>query len=611
MTHPKSLLSVLILFLFFSFPALPADSPSSPKVSEKIGQWIAAHPESETIKAWIYFRDKGITDPDELAAALAARQKELSPRVLWRRSKVKSEPLVDIRDLPIHPAYKMQVVIPGVRHRTDSRVLNAVSVETPIGHLDRIAALECVSRIDLVVGFKRTEVTALPRAPLPGQTGQGPRGFDYGYSVNQLNQINIPPVHDIGFNGEGVIVCMLDTGFYKDHEAVAGLDLLDEWDFINDDGNTQNEAGDDPDQHDHGTYTWSALGGMKDGTMYGPAFGASFLLAKTEDVTQEVPIEEDWWTEGIEWAEARGADVASSSLGYTDWYDFSDMDGHTCVTTIAANWAADRGVVVVNCMGNNGWYPGAILAPADSDSTISCGAVDNYGYLASFSSTGPTYDGRIKPNVCALGVYTFCAVTSGTSAYGWVHGTSLSTPLVGGSVALLLQAHPDWTPADIKEALQSTASQSTSPDNYLGWGVMDCLGVLDAGGLSMLDTDVFTLSGNWGGQVNFTLNGGTQNANQPYTLVGSLSGTEPGILLPGSTVTLPLNVDWLFNYILAHLNSPGFSNFQGTLDGSGTTTATLNAPAVPTYVGSTAHFAYAVGPPWTEASNAAAIMIVP
>lgn len=603
-------LSILFFLSLFSASAAADDLPGSPKVTPKLHEWIAAHPQDDTVKAWVYFHDKGISDPDELAAALAARQKELSPRALWRRSKVNPGALVDLRDLPVHAAYREQVTDLSRKHRADSRVLNAVSVETTIRDLDRIAALDCVARLDLVVAFERSDVAVRSQLPLV-RTGKGSRSLDYGYSWTQLDQINVPSVHDTGFNGDGVIVCMLDTGFYKDHEAVAGLDLIGEWDFINDDGNTQNEGGDDPYQHYHGTYTWSALGGMKDGIMYGPAYGASFLLAKTEDVTQEVPIEEDWWTEGIEWAEANGADMASSSLGYTDWYSYSDMDGQTAVTTIAANWATEKGVVVVTAMGNNGWYAGALIVPSDSDGAVSCGAVDEFGSLASFSSTGPTYDGRIKPNVCAMGVYTFCAVASGTSDYGWANGTSLSTPLVGGSVALLLEAHPDWTPADIQEALQQTASQSSSPDNYYGWGVLDCLGALNCTGLSLLETDLSQLSGNTGGQVNFTLNGGAHNANLPYTLLGSLSGTEPGTPLPGGLVTLPLNRDWFFNYVLTHLNTSMFTDFQGTFDAAGEANAQLNAPPVPTYIGSTGQFAYVVGPPWSEASNAVAIEIVP
>jgi len=608
-------LSIIFVFVFvfalFSPSLFAADLPDSDKVTAKLTRWLTTYPDAPTAKVWVYFRDKGIADSDALAAALAARQKELSARALWRRAKVCDGPLVDAQDLAVCTAYKNAVLPLCTRHRADSRALNAISVEAPVAKIDAIAALDCVVRVDLVVAFHRNNPVPVAPPPTARQGTQGSRALNYGDSWTQLDQINVPAVHDLGFNGEGVIVCMLDTGYYKDHESFAGLDVIAEWDFINNDGNTQNEGGDDPGQHYHGTYTWSALGGKKDGTLYGPAYGASFLLAKTEDTTQEVPIEEDWWTAGIEWAEGLGADVASSSLIYTDWYSYSDMDGQTCVTTIAANWATSKGVVVVNAMGNNGQYAGAIGAPADSDGVISCGAVDSSGTLAYFSSSGPTYDGRIKPDVCAMGYYTFCAYASGTSDYTYASGTSLSTPLVGGAVALLLDAHPDWTPADVKEVLHLSATQSSNPDNYYGWGIPDLLTALYTTGFSLLDSDAFSFSGSAGGQINFSLNGGATNANRDYLLVGSLSGTTPGTLLPGGLTTIPLYRDWFTNFILARLNTSVFASFDGTLDGAGNGAAQLNAPSIPTWVGTTMHYAWAVKSPWDLASNPVEIVVDP
>ncbi len=601
----------LLVFAALSFTvATAADTPLSPKVTKKLHYWLACHHGAETAKVWVYFRNRGITDPALIAAALAEREKELSPRALRRRAKTCSGPLVDERDLPIFPAYRNRVTSLSKRHRTDCRLLNAISVETAIDRIDAIASLDCVERVDLVAAFHRNETRPVSKGPA-APTGSGSRGLNYGNSLVQLSQINVTAVHDLGFNGEGVIVCMLDTGFYKDHEALTGLTVLAEWDFINNDGQTQNEWGDHPDQHNHGTYTWSALGGKKNGTLYGPAYGASFLLAKTEDITQEVPIEEDWWTAAIQWAEGLGADVASSSLCYSDWYNFNDMDGKTAVTTIAANWAASMGVVVVNAMGNRGQYAGAIMAPADSDGVISCGAVDDYGRIASFSSSGPTYDGRTKPDICAMGVGTFCATPSGTSSYGYVSGTSLSTPLIGGAVALLIDAHPDWTPADVKEALHLTADQASSPDNNYGWGVPDLLAAVNQTGLSLLDGDVFFLSGTTGGQVNFSLNGGSGNANRSYLLLGSLSGTEPGTLLPSGLATIPLNRDWYTNYILSQLNTSAFVDFYGTFNATGDANARLSLPPIPAYVGTTMHYAYTAGTPFDMVSNAAEIGIVP
>ena len=271
---------------------------------------------------------------------------------------------------------------------------------------------------------------------------------------------------------------MLDTGYYTDHEAIHEEQVIAEWDFINNDGETQNEEGDPDSQHNHGTYTLSALGGRFDGELYGPAYEAEFLLAKTEDVSQEVPIEEDQYVAGLEWGESLGADIASSSLGYIDWYEFEDLDGMTAVTTIAVNTAIENGMVVTTSAGNYG--SDGIIAPADAFDVITCGAVDEFDEITWFSSWGPTADGRIKPEVCARGLDTYCALPPEYGeGYGGVSGTSLSTPLIGGACALILQAHPDWTPQQVREALMITASDPDNPDNQYGWGIIDVMGTIN------------------------------------------------------------------------------------------------------------------------------------
>jgi serine protease AprX len=328
------------------------------------------------------------------------------------------------------------------------------------------------------------------RKPMPSQVpieepleGQSKLGLNYGGSYAQLQQLNVPAVHDLGYSGLGVLVCMMDTGYRKNHQAFqlayAEGRVLAEWDFINNDGNTQNETGDPSSQHNHGTYTWSTLGGAADGDLYGPAYGASFILAKTEDVSMEEPIEEDNWVAGMEWADSIGADLISSSLCYIDWYTYSDLDGNTAVITIAADLAAERGIVVCNAMGNDGPSSGSLLAPADADSIIACGAVSSSGNIASFSSRGPSYDGRTKPEVCARGVSTTCADPYDTTDYTTVSGTSLSTPLIGGCAALILSAHPNWTPMQVREAMMTTASRAGSPDNTYGWGIPDILAAIE------------------------------------------------------------------------------------------------------------------------------------
>ncbi len=227
---------------------------------------------------------------------------------------------------------------------------------------------------------------------------------------------------------------------------------------------------------------------MKDGVRDGRLSGyMEFLLAKTEDETSESIVEEDNYVAALEWGEQNGADVASSSLAYLDWYSYCDMDGNTGVTTKAVDIAVSLGMVCVISAGNWGtvspppnpcdtlyYY---ISAPADADSVIAVGAVNRDGIIASFSSHGPTYDGRIKPEVCARGVSTWCT-NPNSNSYRTARGTSFSAPLVGGAAAVIISAHPDWTPMQVREALMMTADQSDDPDNDYGYGIIDVMAAI-------------------------------------------------------------------------------------------------------------------------------------
>jgi subtilisin family serine protease len=190
-------------------------------------------------------------------------------------------------------------------------------------------------------------------------------------------------------------------------------------------------------------------------------------------VDDEIEVEEDYWVAAVEFADSLGADVVSSSLGYYYWYTYEDMDGNTAVVTIAADMAAARGIVVVNSMGNEGDDPWLyMIAPADGDSVLSVGAVTSEEERTSFSSVGPTYDGRIKPDVMAMGQSTYIATSGDTASYGYASGTSFSCPLTAGAVGLLIEGHSDWSPTQVIDALRETGTQSDSPDTLMGWGIV-------------------------------------------------------------------------------------------------------------------------------------------
>ncbi|MBU1651331.1 S8 family serine peptidase, partial [bacterium] len=433
---------------------------------------------SDSVDVWIFFTDRDFQNPSEMSAALVQAESSLRPENRARRSRVMSGSLVTEQDLPVNAEYVQTLIDLGARYRTVSRYFNAFSARIHLSLIDQIAGFAYVHKIQPVAKAYRPMPDPEWLQTVP--TGKYTRGsdetdYDYGPSFDQLQQINVIAVHDSGFTGAGVLVCLLDTGFFTDHEALVDQPIVAEWDFLNNDPETQNEPGDDPDQHNHGTYTFSALGGLHEGDLYGPAFGASFIIGKTESIEFEEPIEEDYYVAGLEWADSIGAQVVSTSLGYLDWYVFEDLDGNTAVTTIGVDIAVANGIVVVTAAGNErGSEWNHIIAPADADSVISVGAVNSSGSLASFSSPGPSYDGRIKPEVCARGVSTWCATPwSGTNGYFGIGGTSLATPLVGGSCALILEAHPDWTPMMVRQALMMTADNAATPDNDYGWGIID------------------------------------------------------------------------------------------------------------------------------------------
>jgi hypothetical protein len=432
---------------------------------------------------WIFFTDKGI-EKTAVRKALDESIATLNAHARWRRAKVLPN-LVDEFDLPVAEHYLSAVSSCGAHLRFTSRWLNAVSVDADARTLEEIRNLPFVKRVQPVAKYWPCDRDF--RYETCDANGQGDAAshldeLHYGPSFTQLELCHVPEMHARGLSGHGVRLCLLDTGFWLEHEVFNDAQIIATYDFINGDSIVWNEPNQDTiSQQDHGTLTLSAAAGKKDSSLYGPAYGAELICGKTEDVRGETPIEEDFYVAGLEWADGLGADVVSTSLGYFDWYTYADMDGNTAVTTIAVDIAVSRGIVVCTAAGNEHLQPWHyIIAPADADSVIAVGAVDSTGLIASFSSPGPTADGRIKPEVCAQGLNTYAAIPwFGSNGYIRASGTSLSTPIIGGICALLLEAHPDWTPMQLREALLMTANQSTSPDTIYGWGIANGLAALD------------------------------------------------------------------------------------------------------------------------------------
>jgi subtilisin family serine protease len=453
------------------------------------GASVSAAPE---LKYWITFADKGsgrraegrltAGTPDDLAA-----RARLSPRALERRAKVlPSDAIVTAADLPLSRAYVARVKKLGGRVVHELRWMNAVSAYLSDSQRDAVRRLPFVQS---VVPVLRLRVPAMPADEEQPNLAAKAASLDYGNSLAQNQMINVPLLHDFDINGRGVILGMLDTGVrWRNHEALETRDVLTEYDFIQGDTVTENQAGDAAGQDTHGTLTFSVAGAYMPGRLIGPAYAASYLFAKTEYLPAEYMIEEDHWAAAMEWMEGLGVDVASSSLGYElfddgpgySWAN-GDFNGRTSVTARAAANAARLGVTVCTAMGNEGngdGITGTMLTPADADSIISVGGVSFSRHLYSSGSTGPTNDGRIKPDVVAPAVGVYGAHPP-PALYTTSTGTSLATPLTAGAAALVLSARPELTPIQVRDALRATADSVDAltfpvrPNNFTGWGLVN------------------------------------------------------------------------------------------------------------------------------------------
>ena len=430
--------------------------------------------ETEKQSYWIFFHDKEVSDQSSYNPA-EHDFPHLSQRALDRRALRGTITGPGYGDLPVSAAYIDEILGPNVKIRTVSRWLNAVSILAPPDYIEQLTSISIVK--------KTKRIHKVSKRVIKRSTRDDEIYFsdaDYGASYAQNQQINAVAAHELGYTGRDIWLLMLDTGFYTDHLAFQQERIVAEYDFIQGDSITQNQVGDADDQHDHGTHTASAAAGFIDGELRGTAYESKLLLAKTEMRHEEIQAEEDFFVAALEWGEALGADIASSSLGYNDWYSYEDLDGGTAVTTIGVDRAVSLGMVCVTAAGNEGniaWYH--IIAPADADSVISVGAVDQANVVPDFSSHGPTADGRIKPEVLARGVATFLAGTDSTRDFISGSGTSFATPLVAGACALILDAHPNWTPMMVREALMLTADGKTSPDNTRGFGLIDVLAAIN------------------------------------------------------------------------------------------------------------------------------------
>ena len=452
---------------------------------------------------WIEFTDKGIT-AENFTKGNAQYEKThtlFTPDALKRRATLVSSgdltDIISIDDAAPCPHYLSALSTHGIHAKNISRWCNAISAHlneeqlifaktlpfvkkvSPVlqGRTSTIEEDERELRFDVFL-YKLPTRQELPQA-IPIPPAYDSIIFHYGGSASQLERTNVRPLHAMGFDGSNVKLGFLDVGFrWKAMRTTKDRNIKAEYDFVFGDSVTANEANDVPDQDGHGSIVLSAAIGYLSDSVVGAAYNADIYLAKTEDLRSETPREEDNYAAALEWMEAKGIDITSSSLGYFT-YDsgftsitYNDLDGKTTISVRAAARAARLGVLVITAMGNSGkTVQSHLITPADADNIISVGAMNVNDTIADFSSKGPSSDGRIKPEICAPGVAVWTMGPDDVQKAA--SGTSLATPLVSAACALIKQAHPEASAQAIRTAVMNTGRRTGPIDTVYGYGRLD------------------------------------------------------------------------------------------------------------------------------------------
>ncbi len=433
---------------------------------------------------WVSFIDKGeweLLDGKELF--LAGIENGVTEASLERRriEGIGEENLITILDLPVETSYLNAVENIGAEIRVTSRWFNCASVEASHEMVDKISNLPFVTEVKPVMPLETTGIWYEEVETFDGNPPPGP-GVDmaglYGPSYLQALQVNIVEAHRQGYTGKDVLMLVIDGGFELSHECFENIDIFAEWDVVNDDGECGHEVGDPKGQASHGTACLSEIGGYRPGNLIGIAYEATFVLAKSEDISSETPIEEDYYVAGMEWAERLGVKTQTGSLGYTDWYNKAMLDGENSIISKAFERSFKLGVVCVTSAGNSGPQPMTLGSPSDNKYGLSIGSIDSTGKIARSSSRGPTADGRIKPDVVARGVKTLLASPYTNHYYSRWNGTSMAAPIIGGCVTVIRGAQPTWSAKRVIKALKSTADKADRPGNVYGWGVPDIMAAI-------------------------------------------------------------------------------------------------------------------------------------
>jgi len=423
--------------------------------------------------AWVYFNVKNNSQSYYDNPLLMLSQKALD-----RRSNQNIS--LDSKDIPIDKSFIDQITaVSGITVMAKSKWLNALHVRGTQADINSLTSLSFVDRVEFANKSLNSTGKKATSSKIKAVDKQLEKlvDFAYGSSTNQIQMLHGDVLHQQNYTGSGKTIAVMDAGFpgvdtaqpfqrMRDNNQILGG-----YDFV--DKSTDFYTGDS-----HGAMVLSSMGGFKDGVLVGTAPDASFYLFRTEDASSENPVEESYWVEAAEKADSLGVDIINTSLGYFEFdkpeynHMYDDMDGKTAFMTRGAEIAYSRGMIVVVSAGNEGDTANPHVAvPADGISVLTVGAVTASKTITVFSSIGPSFDGRIKPDVMAQGQSVVLSDSSGNIVTA--NGTSFSSPITAGMVACLWQAFPDKTNNEIKDLILKSADRYTAPDNQYGYGIPD------------------------------------------------------------------------------------------------------------------------------------------
>ena len=424
--------------------------------------------QSDTLKYRVGLRDKAVTE-----YSLGRPEEFLSRKAIERRARQHLS--IDSTDLPVCKQYVDELRRQGVRIVLTGKWENFVTVscnDTAVAA--RIAALPFVRSVEPVWKAPKNALrdTTERRDSLVNRPAIHPDSI-YGTAFAQLAMSRGDKLHEAGFRGQGMTIAVIDAGYHNVDSiaAMRNIRILGTRDFV--------EPGSDIySKGSHGMAVLSCMAMNAPEVMTGTAPEASYWLLRSEDERSEQPVEQDYWAVAVEFADSVGVDVLNTSLGYYVYDDASlnlrlrDLDGRHELMSRQASHIADKGMVLVCSAGNAGMEPWKkITTPGDAENVLTVGAIDKRGVLAPFSSIGNTQDGRVKPDVVAVGLGADVMRTDGNQ--GHANGTSFASPIMCGMVACLWQACPDLTAKELIELVRSVGDRASWPDNIYGYGVPD------------------------------------------------------------------------------------------------------------------------------------------